>query len=234
MRPENSRGRPSGTRGPPRSGDRRDQSGYRGAPSGDRWDRSESYGGRGGRGGRPSGAMKRKARKESRQRAEKEGRYTPERAQEPRPGPSSRPSPRRSEDRSASRQRGESRSSRPQESRNTQKSGWEASLRDIRKIPFVGEVSLEAIRANLATPKVNQADLMMREPHKCTAEDVRTLVQESRDHGWITMTQQGHGRFLLLCSPVGNVVVLHSATRAYKVPDTGAPVVRQVCAQSVH
>jgi hypothetical protein len=95
----------------------------------------------------------------------------------------------------------------------------------------VGEVSLEAIRANLATPKVNQADLMMREPHKCTAEDVRTLVQESRDHGWITMTQQGHGRFLLLCSPVGNVVVLHSATRAYKVPDT---LERLLCDKFVH
>ena len=186
--------------------------------------------------------MKRKARKESRQRAEKESRYSQDRRDErsPQPGTSqgSNPSRGRSGDRSASRSRGEDRGFKTMEGQTNQKSGWEASLKAIRKIPFVGEASLDAIRVNLLTPKSNPVDLIMREPHTCSAEDVKVLVQESKDHGWISMTQQAHGRFLLFCSPLGSIVVLHSTARAYLLPEALSRLMRdefvhKVCIDSL-
>jgi hypothetical protein len=67
----------------------------------------------------------------------------------------------------------------------------QSSKMTIPRLPFVGETSLEALQANLSMYKVNSPNLLVREHHQCTPEDVQGLVREAREHVWISLTQQG-------------------------------------------
>jgi hypothetical protein len=107
-----------------------------------------------------------------------------------------------------------------------------------KKLPFIGEESLDAIRTNMQTSRDGPANMIFREHTKCSQSDIQTFIERVLEYGWMSINIQGDGTMLLFCSPTGNTVVLHSASKKYTMPSSMRRIMRyqdihKVCVNSM-